>query len=199
MTGKKFVNYWLHGAFLTFKGEKVSKSKGGLYTIDELEELGYKPISYRYFTFTAHYRMPLDFTLENLNSAQNSYERLKNIVAGLKDDKKTNKKYLDDFKKAIDDDLNMPNALAVLWNLLRDKDAEGKLNTVIEMDKVFGLDLLKKEDVDVSDEIKKLIDQREEARKNKNFKRADNIRDQLKEKGVILEDTKEGIRWKNAR
>jgi cysteinyl-tRNA synthetase len=198
-TGKKFVKYWLHGAFLTFKGEKVSKSKGGLYTIAELEELGYRPISYRYFTFTAHYRMPLDFTLENLKSAQNSYERLKNIVADMKDDKKTNKKYLNDFQKAIDDDLNMPNALAVLWNLLRDKDAKGKLNTVIEMDKVFGMDILKKEEVDVSDDIKKLIDQREEARKNKDFKRADSIRDQLKEKGVVLEDTKEGIRWKRAR
>jgi cysteinyl-tRNA synthetase len=195
-TGKKFVNYWLHGAFLTFKGEKVSKSKGGLYTIAELEELGFKPISYRYFAFTAHYRMPLDFTLENLKSAQNSCERLKNIILDLKDDKKLNKKYLKDFQKAIDDDLNMPNALAVLWNLLRDRDAKGKINTIKEMDKVFGLDLLKKEEAEVSDEIKKLIEQREEARKKKDFKKADSIRDELSKKGVILEDTREGVRWK---
>src|SRR3972149_4199161 len=75
-TGKKFVNYWIHGAFLTFRGEKVSKSKGGLYTIEELERLGFKPLAYRYFCLGAHYRSPLDFTLDNLKNAQNSYERI---------------------------------------------------------------------------------------------------------------------------
>src|SRR3989338_11039532 len=83
-TGKKFVNYWIHGAFLTFKGDKISKSKGGLYTVADLEKMGFNPLVYRYFTFTAHYRTPLDFTLEGLKNAQNSYQRLKNIISGLK-------------------------------------------------------------------------------------------------------------------
>ncbi len=195
-TGKKFVNYWMHGAFLTSKGEKVSKSKGGLYTIAELEELGFKPLSYRYFMFTAHYRMPLDFTLEGLKNAQNSYQRLKNIICELKDDGKLNKKYLKEFEKAINDDLNMPQALAVLWNLVRDKNAKGKVDTIKEMDKIFSLDLLKKEEIKISEDVEKLIKEREEARKKKDFKKADSIREELKKKGVVLEDTKGGARWK---
>lgn len=195
-TCKKFVNYWLHGAFLTFKGEKISKSKGGLYTVAELEELGCKPLVYRYFTFTAHYRMPLDFTLENLKNSQNSYNRLKNIISELKDDGKINKKYIGQFEKAINDDLNMPNALAVLWNMLRDKNAKGKLNAVKEMDRIFSLDLLKKDEVKLSDDIERLVQEREDARKNKDFKKADSIREDLRKKGVVLEDTKEGVRWK---
>lgn len=195
-TGKKFVNYWMHGAFLTFKGEKVSKSKGGLYTIAELQELGFRPLAYRYFAFTAHYRMPLDFTLQNLKNAQNSYQRLKNIIPELKDDGKLNKKYLKEFEKAINDDLNMPKALAVLWNLLRDKNAKGKIRTIKEMDKIFSLDLLKKEKVELKGEIKKLIEEREDARKKKDFKKADAIRNELKKRGVVLEDTREGVRWK---
>ncbi len=195
-TGKKFVNYWMHGAFLTSKGEKVSKSKGGLYTISELEELGFKPLAYRYFVFTAHYRMPLDFSLDGLRHAQNSYERLKNIIRNLKDDGKINKKYLDEFHKAINDDLNMPKALACLWNLLRDNKVEGKIGVIKEMDKVFSLDLLEIEEFKLEGEIKKLVYERELARKKKDFKKADALREELRKKGVILEDTKEGVRWK---
>jgi len=199
-TGKKVVNYWLHGAFLTFKGEKVSKSTGGLYTISELEEKGFKPLAYRYLTLTAHYRSPLNFTLKNLKKAQNGYERLKNIISGIKDDSSTslgvNKIYLKQFEKAINNDLDMPKALSVLWNLVRDKKANGKIKTIKEMDKVLGLDLLKKEKIIISKEIQKLIIQREQSRKAKDFKKSDQIRAKIKKLGFWIEDTPKGPKVK---
>jgi len=138
-TGKLFVNYWLHGAWLLFKGEKVSKSKGGLYRISDLEELGFHPLAFRYLCLGTYYRKPLDFSRENLKSAENAYQRLKNIISELKDDKKKNKKYLGEFENAINDDLDMPKALQILWGLLRDENATGKIRTIKEMDKVLGL------------------------------------------------------------
>ena len=191
-TGKKFVNYWLHGSFLVFKGEKVSKSKGGLYTISELEEKGYKPLDYRYLCLTANYRAKLDFSLENLNNARNSYKRLRNIIAKFEDDNKLNKKYLKEFENAINDDLDIPKALSVLWNLVRDKKAKGKIRTIEKIDKVFGLDLLKKERLKIPKEIKNLVKEREKARKNKEWEKADKIRAKIKEKGFTIEDTKKG-------
>jgi len=105
----------------------------------------------------AHYRSPLDFTLDNLKNAQNSYERIKNIISELKDDKKINKKYLQEFEKAIDDNLDMPKAISILWGLLRDGNAYGKLRTIKEMDKVFSLDLSKKENLKIPKEIIKAL------------------------------------------
>ena len=195
-TGKKFVNYWLHGAFLTFKGEKVSKSKGGLYTISELEEKGFEPLHYRYFCLNCHYKGQLDFSLENLANAKNSYIRLKNIISVLKDDKKINEKYINEFEKAINDDLDMPKALSVLWNLLRDDKAEGKINALRKIDDVLGLELLKKEKIDIPKEVGGLAEQREKARKEKNWKKSDEFRNKIKEKGFIIEDTEEGYRIK---
>ncbi|HUS49005.1 MAG TPA: cysteine--tRNA ligase [Candidatus Paceibacterota bacterium] len=191
-TGKKFVNYWLHGAFLTFKGEKVSKSKGGLYTISELQEKSFEPLAYRYFVLTAHYKSQLNFDLEALENAQNSYERLKNIISEIKDDKKINKDYLAEFEKAINNDLDMPSALAILWKLVRDKKAQGKIKAIKKIDEVFGLDLLKKEKISVPSEIKKLAEEREKARKGKDWKLADELREKIKTKGWKVDDTEEG-------
>jgi len=195
-TGKKFVNYWLHGEFLRNKGEKISKSKGGLYTISELEKIGFNPLAFRYLTLTAHYRSPLEFSLENLKKAQQGYKRLKNIVSGLKNDKKNNKKYLADFEKAINDDLDMPKALCVLWQLVRDKNATGKIRTIKECDKILGLDLFKKEELKIPAEIKKLIIEREQARKNKDFQKSDELRSKIKSLGYWVEDTAEGPKVK---
>ena len=206
--GKKpWVKYWLHGAFLTFKGEKVSKSKGGLFTISELEEKKFEPLSYRYFCLTVHYHKPLSFSLEALKGAQNSFHNLKNKILELleeKDKTKTKiaklKKYGEEFHKEINNDLNMPKALAVLWTMLKDKNvnSKDKYKLILEFDKIFGLNLekLKKEEEKTSKDIKKLVEEREKARKKKDLKKADKIRDQLKEKGIILEDTPEGVRWK---
>jgi len=191
-TGKKFVNYWLHNSFLTFKGEKISKSKGGLYTISELEEIGYKPLSYRYMCLSSHYRAQMEFSLDNLKNAQNSLERLKNIISILKDDEKINEKYLKEFEKSINDDLDMPKALQVLWNFVRDEKAMGKLKTIGKMDSVLGLDLLKKEEIKIPKEILTLTEEREKARKQKDFKRSDELREQINKKGFTVDDTSEG-------
>ena len=196
-TGKKFVNYWMHGAFLTSKGEKVSKSKGGLYTISELKKLGFKPLAYRYFCLTAHYRKGLNFNLNNLKAAQNSYERLKALISKIKKDNKVNKKYLREFKDAINDDLNMPKALQILWNLVRDKKAEGKIKTIKEMDKIFALDLLKKEKIEIPGNVIKLAKEREKARREKDWKKADELREEIKKHGYTIEDTKKGFVVRN--
>jgi len=195
-TGHKVVNLWIHGEFLTSAGEKISKSKGGLFTLSELEEKGFNPMAFRYLMFTAHYRTPLNFSLQALQEAQNGYERLNNIISEIKDDKKINKKYLEEFEKAIDNDLDMPKALSVLWKMLRDQKAIGKIKTIAEMDKVFGLDLLKKEELKIPQEVEKLINERETARKNKDFKKSDELRDKIKELGYLVEDTIEGQKIK---
>jgi len=192
-TGKKFVNFWLHENFLTSKGEKVGKSSGGLYTISELEKEGFAPLVYRYFLLTGHYRKLLDFSLDILKTAKVSYDRLKKIISKLKTDEEINKKYLKEFEKAMDDDLNTPKALQVLWNLVRDEKAKGKIKTIERIDEVFGLALLKKEEIKIPREIQKLADEREKARKEKNWKKADELRDEIREKGYILEDTSEGV------
>jgi cysteinyl-tRNA synthetase len=195
-TGKKFVNYWLHMRWLLFKGEKISKSTGGLYTLSELEKQGFNPLAFRYFCLTAHYRTQLDFSIENLKNAQNSYERLKNIISELKDDKKENEKYLKEFEKAMDDDLNTGKALQVLWEMLRDEKAEGKYQTIKRMDKVFGLKLLEKEKLEVPSEIKKLVNEREKARENKEWKKSDELRQKIKKLGWWVDDTSEGPKIK---
>ncbi len=193
--GKKpWVKYWLHGAFLTFKGEKVSKSKGGLFTLSELEEKGYSPLDYRYFCLTAHYRSQLNFSLENLDAAKYSLKRLKNIILELKEDKKTNIRYLNEFHEDIDNDLDMPSALAVLWKLVRDEKADGKIGAIREMDKVFGLDLLLKERIEIPLKVRGLIEQREKARKAKDWKKADALREEIKKSGFKVDDTNEGVK-----
>jgi len=195
-TGKKFVNYWMHLRWLIFKGEKMSKSKGGIYTISELENKGFNPLDYRYLCLTAHYRTQLDFSLENLDNAKNAYERLKKIISELKDDKKLNQTYLKEFEKAVNDDLDTPKALAVLWNLVRDKKAEGKYQIIKIMDGVFALDLLKKDEIKIPAEIIKLAEEREKARKNKDWKKADELRNLIRKKGYIMEDTEDGPKIK---
>jgi len=191
-TGKKFVNYWVHGGFLTMKEGKMAKSLGNVYVLNDLKKKGYSALDYRYLILTSHYRSSLFFSFENLENTKNSYERLKNIISELKDDKKINKKYIEEFEKAIDDDLNTPEALQVLWKLVRDEKAEGKINTIKKIDEVFGLDLLKKEKISVPIEIKKLVDERENARKNKDFKLADEIRNKINKLGYNISDTDEG-------
>jgi cysteinyl-tRNA synthetase len=189
---KPWVKYWIHSAFLTSKGEKVSKSKGGLYTISELEKKRFNPLVYRYFCFSAHYRKQLNFTLDILKQSENSYKRLKNITKNLKDDGKQNEKYILKFEKAINDDLDMPKAVSVLWQLLRDKKAKGKVNTIKKMDEILGLDLLKQEKQENHPEIKKLIEKRQKARENKNFKLADELREVIRKRGYYVDDTSKG-------
>ena len=191
-TGKKFVRYWMHGGFLTMKESKMSKSLGNVIYLNNLKKEGFSPLHYRYMTLTTHYRAPLLFSMENLESAKNSYERLKNISKSLKDDKKINSEYLKQFEDAINDDLDMPKALQALWELLRDEKAEGKIHAIKKMDEVFGLKLLEKEKISVPQEIQKLVEEREKARKEKDWKKSDMLREKIKKLGFWINDTKEG-------
>jgi len=192
-----WIRYWLHGAFLILPGGKMSKSKGSIKTISELEKDGFDPLAYRYFTYSAHYRKPLTWSAEALLTSVNGYNRLKNILGELKDDKKMNKEYLEDFEGRINDDLDMPGAIAVLWNLIRDENAVGKVKTIKKMDSVFGLKLFKKEDIKIPAGIKKIAIEREKARKNKDWKRSDKLRDELKKNGWNVKDIKNGYVLEN--
>ena len=189
---KPWVKTWMHGAFLNIKGGKMSKSSGKIKTISQLEEDGISVLAYRYFSYSAKYRKPLIWSDEALASAVSSYKRLKKLIASLKDDKKVNKKYLKEFEEAINNDLDMPGAMAVVWNLIRDKKADGKIGAVREMERVFGLDLLKKEKVKIPKEIKEIAERRLAARKDSDWKTADKLRGELAGKGWAAEDVKGG-------
>ena len=190
---KKFVNYWIHNEWLMVNGKKMSKSLGNFYTLRDLENLNHPIIALRYLFLTSHYRSQLNFTLKNLKNAENSLKRLKRIIRETKDDKKTNQKYINQFKKTMDDDLNTPEALQVLWKLVRDKKAQGKINTIKEIDKVFGLDLFKSKKTIIPEDIQELIDKREKARKDKDWDKADKIRDKINKLGYQIDDTENGV------
>jgi len=190
---RQFVKYWMHNEWVLVNGKKMSKSLGNFYKLKDITDKNYSALDLRYFFLTKIYRQQINFTFENLDNAKNAYERLKNICSEIKNDKKINEKYLKEFEKALNDDLNTPKALQVLWKLVRDKKANGKYQAINKIDKVFSLDLLKKEKVLINDNIKLLINEREEARKNKDWKKADEIRDRVNKLGYAINDTPEGV------
>lgn len=191
--GKKpWVKTWMHGAFLNIKGnKKMSKSAGKIKTISELEKEGIPPLAYRYFTYSAKYRKPLIWSEEAIAGAVDSYKRLKNIISGIENKRGLNKKYLNEFEDRINDDLDMPGAIAVLWKLVRDEKSEGKIGTIKKMDQVFGLELLKEDILDIPEEVRKLADERQKVRDEKNWTESDKIRDKLLTMGWVIKDSKE--------
>jgi cysteinyl-tRNA synthetase len=196
-----WVKYWLHCNYLILKEGKMSKSSGQITRLKNLEEKNYNPLEFRYLCLLTHYRKKIEFDFKLMDSAKEAYSRLKNIIHEEKDDNKINKEYLEYFKEAINDDLNTPKALQVLWKLVRDKKAGGKIQTIKKMDEILGLDLLKiqKRELKVSKIIKELIKEREKARKEKNFKRADEIRERINKEGYIIEDIKDKTKIKKNR
>jgi len=217
-TGKPFVNYWIHNEHLLVNNKKMSKSLGNFYTLRDLLKKSYSPRSIRYVLLATHYRQKLNFTFESLKAAENSIKRIDEFMVKLKDVKseKNNKeiyvlieKAKSDFEDAMDDDLNVSIALSVVFDFVKKintfimneniskKDAEKAIALMNNFDSVFGI--LKEEKKDeISKEIEQLIENREKARKNKDYELADKIRDQLKEKGIILKDTKDSVRWEKA-
>ena len=200
--GKKWVNYWVHGDFLVINKEKMAKSGANFLTLEELEKNGYSPLDYRYFCLTAHYRTQLSFSFEDLGSAKNAYEKLKSKIIELRKGEESIPRsvegYKKDFLKAINEDLNTPRALAVVWDLVKDeavpkKDRHGAL---MEFDRILGLKLsdAKEEEVKITGEVQELLRQREEARKAKDFNKADELRDKIREKGYSIEDSAEGLK-----
>ena len=194
-TGKKFVNYWVHNGMVNVDKVKMSKSLGNFKTIRDILK-DYRGEVVRYFVLSTQYRKPIDFSKNALDDAKNSYERLKNIILDLESGGEVNGEYLKKFREAMDDDLNTPEALAVLWKMVRDKDAKGKIETIKEIDRVLGLGLEKEEEIEIPKEIKKLIKDREEARKKKNWQEADNLRNRISKLGFKIDDTAEGVRVK---
>ncbi|MGB9857722.1 MAG: cysteine--tRNA ligase [Dictyoglomaceae bacterium] len=196
---KPMANYWLHGEFLVLGEKRMGKSEGNFITLSVLEEKGYNPLAYRYFCFTAHYRSPLKFTWFAIDSAQRALNRLyENIKRYPKQDVEFHKEYEEKFHLAINDDLDMPKALSIVWELIRDDTVapEVKRATLIQFDKVLGLSLDSPPEIkiEVPEEIWNLLEERERARKEKNWELADKIREEIKNKGYIVEDTPQGPR-----
>ena len=199
-SGKVPANYWMHVEFLQINGGKMSKSLNNLYTLKDLEEKGYEPLVYRMFNFTSNYRAQINFTFEAMDAAKVALGRLREGYLrhseGTEDvSDEEIKKYEEKFSEAINDDLNMPVAMSVVWDVVKNPNKSKKLqNLLLKFDEVLGLDLknYKKEENVLPEEIKELVDARNAARANKDWAESDRIRDILIEKGYTVKDSKEG-------
>ncbi len=189
--GRKFVNFWLHAEHLLVDGKKMSKSLNNFYTLGDIEEKGYSALDFRYLTLTAHWRDKLNFSWDSLESAKNTLSRAKKIVSGISEIGKADEEYSKKFKSALENDLNMPEAIAVFWQMLRDDKikSEDKKATALDFDRVLGLNLAKTEEIEVSEKVKKLVSEREKARSEKDYARADKLREQIEKLGYTVEDS----------
>lgn len=199
-TGHNLANYWMHVEFLLIDGGKMSKSLGNVYTLNDLKAKGIDALSYRYFTYSSHYRNKLNFTWDAIKSAKNSLNKLRDMIALHKDvnkkiDKNIISKYEEQFLDAINDDMNMPVAISIVWEIAKEKEKSNDFYELIKkFDSVLSLDLDKndKENINIPEDIKLILNERKDARKNKNFAKSDELRDKLKELGYIVKDTKDG-------
>ncbi|MDD2519023.1 MAG: cysteine--tRNA ligase [Bacilli bacterium] len=205
--GHKWCKYWLHGEHLNEESGKMSKSKGEFLTVSLLEEKKYDPLAYRYFCLQSHYRNQLVFSYESLDIAANGYKKLvnrvnqiKNSPSGELEEDKLNE-YQNLFKKALQNDLNTSSALTVLYDVIKDEllNNNTKLYLIASFDSVLSLDLLKEKEVEIDSKllsyIEEKIEERNLAKKEKNYELADKIREELKEKGIIIEDGREGTTY----
>ncbi len=193
-TGKKFVRYWLHVAFLTINGEKISKSKGNFITLENVIQRGFDPLAFRYLILTAHYRSNLDFTWDSLESSQKALDSLREKISEWKyDNTKPDEKFLNEFKRRINDDLDTPRAIALLWDLVHSSLNERKKKaTILEFDKIFSLDLQFSIIEEIPEEIIALVQERELLRKNGRWEEADRLRGEITKKGYEIRDTPTG-------
>ena len=221
--GKTFAKYWMHNAFLNIDNKKMSKSAGNFFTVREISEK-YDLQVVRFFMLSAHYRSPLNFSAELMEAAKNGYDRIVTSVSNLKylmdnttvtemteEEKALVKEaegFIAKFDEAMDDDFNTADAIAAIFELVKfanqnadaakSKEFLKALSDEIKMlSDICGL-IVEKEEEMLDSDIEMLIEERQNARKNKDFKRADEIRDELLNKGIILEDTREGVKWKRA-
>ncbi|MFP3214996.1 MAG: cysteine--tRNA ligase [Candidatus Micrarchaeota archaeon] len=218
-TGKKFVNYWLHVSFLTVNNMKMAKSLGNIYTVQDIIDKGYSPLSLRFFLLSSHYRSQQNFTFEALENADKTLKSIYNFIRemnAVKEEKEFDKgvekeleKFHTQFFEELNNDLNTPNALKEMHALISYENkrlSEGKVGAseakrvieiMLDFDTILGLDLKKElEEKKLPDEVEKLIEERERARKEKDFDKADRIRKEIEEKyNIIIEDTKTGVKW----
>ena len=202
-SGKKFVNYWLHGGYLLVDGEKMSRSKGNVYTISEIEKRvmpggrqGFDALAFRYLTMMTHYKSKMNFTFEALEGAQTALNRLKETMVAWEKPRIGCAEYEQRFLDAINNDLNMPEALSIVWELVRsDYPTSAKAESLFKFDKVLGLDLaknqkskIKNQKLEIPEKVTKLIKERDKFRRQKNFDMADKLRNKIKEIGYDVED-----------
>lgn len=194
---KPFVNYWLHHEHLLIDNNKMSKSEGTAYSLADLRSKGFTPLSLRFLFLQAHYKSKQNFTWDALQSAENGLKKLKHEVNRLADlnDIKPDKNYMELFEEKLSDDFNTPQAIVVLYNVLESAlSSEIKRATILEMDKVLGLNLDEKiEKEEIPEEIEELVKLRQEARENKDFFKADEIRTKIEDSGFTLKDTENGV------
>ena len=200
--GHKWCNYWVHGEHLNDSTGKMSKSKGEFLTISLLEEKGYNPLAYRYLCLNSSYRKVVSFSYDILDGASREYKKLKSRAMSLiKDGNIDNSKfeiYDNKFKECLSNDLNTSMALTVVYDVLKDNDLNDmtKRSLIESFDKVLSLDLLKEEESSVDSELENyindMISKRNEYKKNKEYDKADQIREELKNKGILIKDTREG-------
>ena len=200
--GHNPANFWMHCEFLLVDGGKMSKSLGNIYTLDELQAKGIEPLAYKLFCFSSHYRNKLNFTFEGAKASQVALNRLrqgylnhKNGTENVSDEQI--KEYEERFQNAINDDLNMPLAMGVVWELIRNDVKSPKLaDLLLKFDTVLGLNIdqmPKSDNKELPEEIQELIEKRKTARENKNWEESDKIRDELQAKGYSVKDTKDGM------
>ncbi len=211
-TGRTFVNYWVHGAFVLVNGEKMSKSKGNVYRVYDIEKEGYDPLALRYLYMQVHYRQEMNFTLTALDGAQSALKRLRDAISKYEDPSDDKEKWAEEiieefavkFKEALEDDLNMPQALATVWEVVRSDYSGGqKAATLLHFDEVLGFDLATWREEhrrvmldSIPSEVRELVHARQELRKNKQFAMSDQLRNKIKKLGYDVEDTKRGIEIK---
>ena len=201
--GHKWCNYWFHVEHLNLKEGKMGKSEGNAITLSTLKEKGYTPLIYKYFCLGSYYRKELVFSYEGLDGAKNSYNKLKNKIKSLKEvgeiDNDKVLEFQNKFRESLDNDLNTSLALTVLYDVLKsDLNDKTKKYLIEDFDKVLGLDLLGEDDIEgeLIDYINSKIEERNKAKAEKNYSLADEIRNELLEKGIELMDTREGTKHK---
>lgn len=194
--GEYHARFWLHSDFLTVDGGKMSKSLGNLFTLDDLIAKGFDPIAYRYFILSAHYRTRINFTWEALEAAQNALRRLRQIVREWENPEIGCAEYEQKFLDAINQDINISQALAVMWQMVEDEKmpTSARAQSLLKFDKVLGLGLEKYvgKKLEISDEVLDLLQDREQAREQKDWNESDRLRDEIKQRGFIVEDTAKG-------
>lgn len=201
-TGKIPAKFWMHCEYLLINGGKMSKSLGNAYLVQDLIDKGFDPLAFKMMCFTSHYRNKLNFTWEALESSQNSLNRLregyrKHLEGNSKVDTGVIEEYKNKFLEAVNDDLNIPVAMSVIWDVVKNPNKSKDLaNLLLDFDKVLGINIDKEKEetkIELPEAIVKMVEERKKARQEKNWAMSDKIRDELKEKGYIVIDTKDGM------
>lgn len=192
--GHSTVNYWLHGEFLLTNDERMGKSKGNFLTLQLLKDKNYDPLAYRYFCFSAHYRSKLNFSFEALDGAQTTLQNLRHLIQTWDKPTEIDTVTMERFTAAVNNDLDMPKALAVLWTMVRSEMPSAiKHATLLEMDLILGLQL-NQAAAEIPPEIMELVIARESVRQAKQWAESDRLRDEIKRQGYTVEDSKDGPR-----